>query len=828
MENFAKKYLEEATEIISSLESLILQVEADSENPDKINEVFRLLHTLKGGGAMFGFTNISEVTHELESVYDLIRTGKASVTSELLNHTFLVIDYVKMIISNKEINKNVHSEKVDSLKEFKENFIKSFKNGNGKKIEQKIKIDDKKEDKTDIIEVKNEIKTEEKTLEKNKTVEVEKNKTPNQKNTKETEEEFVKNLEKKHTPQIKTKNLVKTYRVFFKPNENILQFGTDPLLLIRELTEAGISKVFSVLDFVPTMDNLIYDKTYLAWIVYIVVENKNLIDDVFIFVEDDSIIDIEEIYVGNVFEDTEFIEKLNSIFISDKNELVKKYNMTPYININTKKYENNLLNNIKKSEINNENIKSFNTNNSDSNEFNIKKIEDEKNDDDSGFGFFDDLDKIIEDNITAKKVENEIILDNIDLEDDYNELELSEKSIHKSILPDSELNFSKKDSTITTLRVSSEKVDMLMNLVSELITTQARLTTFSDQMENPELEVIAENINKISRQLRDNAFELSMVPLQSVVIRFQRLVRDLSAQLGKDVDFKTHGTSTEIDKRIIENLIDPIMHMLRNSIDHGLETVNQRSKTKKPTKGTVYLNAFYSGTNVYIQVGDDGKGIDIEKLKSDALAKGFLKTGIIYTNEEIYQVLFEPGFSTSKNVSEVSGRGVGLDVVKRKVSELRGEITVESNIGVGTVFTIKLPLTLSIIDGLLVYIGADKYVVPMNVVNKIYEIKHSDLAKSHYNILTLDKQQIPYYYLRDEFAETLPPSETEQVLIINKDDKNVGIVVDKVIGEYQAVLKPLGKMYSEQQIFSGATILGDGTVALVMDVQRIVDNISIS
>ena len=364
-----------------------------------------------------------------------------------------------------------------------------------------------------------------------------------------------------------------------------------------------------------------------------------------------------------------------------------------------------------------------------------------------------------------------------------------------------------------------------MNLVSELITTQARLSVFVENQPNPELEAITENLQKLSKQLRDNAFELSVLPLQTVVVRFQRLIRDLSQQFNKNVEFKTKGTSTELDKRIIENLIDPILHLIRNCIDHGIETVEERKKLDKDEVGIIFLKAYYSGTNVFLQVGDDGRGINVEKIKKSAIKKGFLSNEIKYSKEEIIKVIFEPGFTTAETISEISGRGVGLDVVRRTVADLRGEITVDTKKNEGTTFTIKLPLTLSIIDGLLVEIGKEKYVIPMNIISKIYEIKHQKLAESHYNILELDNQQIPYFYLREEFKVKMEVPKTEQVLVVFADNRAIGIVVDRVIGENQAVLKPLGKMYKDLQIFSGATILGDGTVALVMDVFKIAEQL---
>lgn len=848
MDQFAQKYIEEATEIIAKLEELILEVENQPDNLEMINEVFRLMHTLKGGGAMFGFSKVTDVTHELESIYDFIRNGKAKVTKELLDISLNIVDYVKTLINPKSsIESSEHNKKVESLTELKNKFKKNCSNGKNNNPENK------NTNKTNNKEEKEITKTEKVKIEQEDKKEI-----SGKENTQKIDEEITENSEEnndvekiedkaetstkifeenKKNPAINTNKSIKTYKVFFKPHVDILKNGTDPLLLLRELYELGLSKVFTIVDAVPTLDKLSYDDTYLCWLVLLVTDDRNAIDDVFIFVEDEALIDIEVLYQGNAFDDEEFVQNIDTLV----KKHIDKYKKDCIINevttddLNSLSSQNDQKDEIKTPQTNTKNI-----------ETNKEEKEPEiKNKDEILQEKIKELEEVTKEaqqkeiikeveNIsktqqeTNEKIEeqnNSISEDKIDIfeEQEHEEVKLIEKELSKSI---NSKKLSKQVTTISSLRVSAEKVDTLMNLVSELITTQARLSVFVENTVNPELESIAENIQKLSRQLRDNAFDLSMVPLQSVVLRFQRLVRDLSDQLNKNIEFKTQGTTTELDKRIIENLIDPIMHLLRNSLDHGIEDKNTRQKLGKPERANVFLNAFYSGTNVFIQVGDDGKGLNADEIKSKAIKKGLLLPNIDYSNDEILNIIFEPGFSTAQNVSEVSGRGVGLDVVKRKVSELRGEIKVETEKNFGTVFTIKLPLTLSIIDGLLVLIGNTRYVVPMSVVHKIYAINHEDLKKSHYNLLVLDGQQIPYYYLREEFEEISQIPEKEQVLVINTEDKKIGIIVDKVIGEYQAVIKTLGRLYNSQQIFSGATILGDGSVALVMDVRKIIDQFS--
>ncbi|HPV56757.1 MAG TPA: chemotaxis protein CheA, partial [Tenuifilaceae bacterium] len=379
-----------------------------------------------------------------------------------------------------------------------------------------------------------------------------------------------------------------------------------------------------------------------------------------------------------------------------------------------------------------------------------------------------------------------------------------------------------KDKSAASIRVSSDKLDGLMNLVSELVTTQARLSLFAEENSVPGLGPIVENVQKLSRQLRDIAFSIVLIPIENLFGRFQRLVRDLSMELKKEVEFITEGADTELDKTIIENLSDPLMHIIRNSLDHGIEEASVRLSQGKSTKGKIVLKAYYSGASVIIQISDDGAGIDPEIIREKAILKGIIPPERKLSKKEILDLIFLPGFSTAKKVTDVSGRGVGMDVVKKKISEIRGEVEVDSEVGLGTTITIKLPLTLSIIDGLLVSINKAAYVIPLAAIDKIYAVEKEKIYSSYNNLVTLDGKQIPFFSLRKEFHLDASDEELEQVVVVNFEDNSVGMVVDFVIGEYQAVLKPLGKHYKTHDIFSGATILGDGTVALVMDTNKII------
>jgi len=307
-----------------------------------------------------------------------------------------------------------------------------------------------------------------------------------------------------------------------------------------------------------------------------------------------------------------------------------------------------------------------------------------------------------------------------------------------------------------------------------------------------------------------------------MITRFQRLVRELSHELKKDISFVAEGTDIEMDKTMIEGLIDPIMHIIRNSIDHGIEEAGVRKKLGKEKQGKIIFKAYYSGSNVFIKISDDGAGIDVNLIRQHAIKKGLIQQDAALNGKEILDLIFLPGFTTSENITKISGRGVGMDVVKRKISDLRGEVSVETKISSGTTITIKLPLTLSIIDGLLVEIDKAFFVIPLSSVNKCFEFKHETLVNAVNNLIFINDGHIPFIYLRKEFEITSPVPEIEQIVVIEYGDSKIGLTVDKVIGEYQAVLKSLGNTFRKQDIISGATILGDGTVALVVDPNKII------
>lgn len=380
----------------------------------------------------------------------------------------------------------------------------------------------------------------------------------------------------------------------------------------------------------------------------------------------------------------------------------------------------------------------------------------------------------------------------------------------------------------SSIRVGSDKLDALVDLVGELVTMQARLTQTALDVRDASLSSVAEQFERLIAQLRDNAMSIRMLPIGSTFNKFRRVVRDLSLELGKEADLITEGAETELDKTVIEKLGDPLVHIIRNSVDHGIEKPDVRAQSGKNRAGTIKLIAKHSGAYVLIQVSDDGKGLDREAIRIKAVEKGFLTAGQEVSDMELFNLIFEPGFSTAKAVTQVSGRGVGMDVVKREIDSLGGTVQLTSELGRGLTVTLKIPLTLAIIEGLLVRIGHEYFVVPLSSVDGCIEIASAELSQmGERRIISYREEIVPFIHMRSFFAfgegdgEVEEEPSIEQIVIASAQDHRVGLVVDQVIGDYQTVIKPLGRMYRDVDGVSGATILGDGTVALILDVNRL-------
>lgn len=374
-----------------------------------------------------------------------------------------------------------------------------------------------------------------------------------------------------------------------------------------------------------------------------------------------------------------------------------------------------------------------------------------------------------------------------------------------------------------SIRVPAERLDRLVNMVGELVTVQSRLSQLSGEGNNSALIQVAEEVERLTAELRDNTMSIRMLPIGTMFSKFQRLVRDLSAELGKEIVLKTEGAETELDKNVIEKLNDPLVHLIRNCIDHGIEMPSARTGSGKPAQGTVLLQAEHSGANVLIRISDDGAGLDGEAIRHKAIEKGLVTPEAVLSEKELFSLILMPGFSTARQVTNVSGRGVGMDVVKRGIDALQGTIDITSRRGTGTVIILKLPLTLAIIDGLLVRIGASHYIMPLSAIEECVELTRKDVEAAHgKHIAEIRGEIVPYIRLRDQFAIDGDIPEIEQIVTARIDGQRIGFVVDEVVGEHQTVIKSLGRIYRAVEAVSGATILGDGRVALILDPPKLV------
>ncbi|OEO29859.1 chemotaxis protein CheA [Devosia insulae DS-56] len=375
----------------------------------------------------------------------------------------------------------------------------------------------------------------------------------------------------------------------------------------------------------------------------------------------------------------------------------------------------------------------------------------------------------------------------------------------------------------TSLRVPAERLDELMDRVGELVIAQARLSQMAAQSSDGNLKTIAEELERLSSGLRDTTMGIRMVPIGSLFSRFRRLVHDLSRDLDKEIEFITTGEDTELDKTMIERLADPLVHLIRNSVDHGLETAEQRIKAGKPVRGTVRLSAVYAGAEVAISVTDDGAGLNAARIRQKAEEQGLLTPDSRIADHDLFQLIFAPGFSTAKEVTSLSGRGVGMDVVKRTIDGLRGKIELSTKPGEGTTATLRLPLTLAIIEGMLVRVGNGRYSIPLSAVEECVELPADVATHSRgRNFLDIRGSLVPFLRLRDLFNTPGEADTHQKVVIISSGEGRAGLVVDQIIGNNQTVIKQLSKLHTDLETFSGATILGDGTVALILDTSRLV------
>jgi two-component system chemotaxis sensor kinase CheA len=671
-------FKEEALELLGELEISLLELETDPANDEVINRVFRAMHTIKGSGAMFGFEDIASFTHEVETIFDLARTGRIEVTRELLSLTLLARDHILAMVEGKD--SDTRAEEV----------IKGLKALN-----------------------------------------------PGQ-----TPSEAAPAREPLSCAL--NPNLC-TWRIRFAPPKNLFMSGSNPASLLEELCEMGEHHVIMHTKDIPLLALLNPEDCLVWWdIILTTARSEDEIRDVFIFVEEDSDLSIQMVGSCQSIDDESY--KLIGQILVEKNDIAK-----------------------------------------------------------------DALERILLERKPIGQLLSEAGL-------------VSASQVEAALVEQQEVKRLKQTASAepqtSSIRVPAQKLDYLVDLVGELVTAQARLTQFASEQNDARLQGISEEIERLSDELRDSTLGIRMLPIGTTFTRFNRLVRDLSQELGKRIVLETRGEDTELDKTVIERLNDPLVHLLRNSIDHGIESPEERlAKGKKP-EGQIQLSAEHFGGEVLIRIIDDGAGIDPERIRAKAVEKGIIAPDTLISDKDALMLIFAPGFSTAEKITNISGRGVGMDVVKRNIDALRGRISLESIPGQGTTISVRIPLTLAIIDGLQVQVENSYFIMPLSAVEECVELIRKDSGRA--DLINLRDQMVPYVSLRSGFDIPGQAPEIEQVVVCNSQGRRVGIVVDRVIGEHQTVIKSLGKIYQDVRGISGATIKGDGSMALILDIAALV------
>ena len=652
IDKFKQGFLEEARELLTELESALLELNHAPDDLEIVGRAFRALHTIKGSGAMFGFDNIAGFVHTLEAVFDQLRNGRLTATSELINLTLAAGDQIKSMLDAAEgaTPPDTHEEEARSAHILME--LRTLTS-------------------SDAVGAAGSPQAEPSTAASASPID---------------------------------------WLIHFRPGPDVLLNGTNPLLLLQELRELGQLRLQLDDGAIPPLAEMDPERCYVGWdLVLTTTAPREAIRDVFIFIEDDCQLKIEPAPV---------------------------------------------------------------------------------------------------DAATATPAPRAAKRDVADV------CAASGRAAASSI------------------RVSAEKLDQLVNLVGELVTVQARLSAVAARRDDPDILAISEEVNRLTAELRDNSMSIRMLPLRNTFERFHRLVHDLNVELHKQVDLTIEGADTELDKTVIDQLNDPLVHLIRNSMDHGVETPDERRAAGKNPTATIRLSAMHSGAQVLIRVSDDGRGLDPIAIRKRAIEQGLIEASAQLSEAELFSLILAPGFSTAEQVTDISGRGVGMDVVRRNVEALRGSIEIGSKAGAGLTVTLRLPLTLAIIDGLLVRVGRAHFILPLANSLECVELSRRDIQDAHGNHLaSVRGETIPYLRLSEYFEpegrllEYEPDNAgKEQIMVVETDDGHYGLVVDEVLGNHQTVIKNLGRLYRDCQIVSGATILGNGTVALILDPHRLVQN----
>jgi len=691
-DQFHSLFFEESLEGLDDMESGLLELQPGSTDTETINGIFRVAHSVKGGSGMFGFTEITNLTHIMETLLDEMRGGQREIDKTGIDLLLVSVDCLRDMLETQKNGAEHNQEQIDSIQQRLETMLAGEQNDSATESELATPIS---------------------------TAE----------------------------PQSSANG----WRVKFIPHEGMLSTGNDPVLMFKVLEMSGALETRADLSRLPKFADLDPEKCLLSWDILVKGKvHRDEVTEVFDWVEGEC--DLK-------------ITALTENAPTDIGET--KLSVTP-------------------DALPNEPVSDDSATNQETND---------------------------QPPPTVLEADTSSDVDRREQKTDRRQTDRRTSSAQES----------------SSIRVNIDKVDGLVNMVGELVITQSMLARFSEESTELNLEMLRDGLEQLernTRELQESVMQIRMLPISFSFNRFPRLVRDICGTLGKKAELILSGEQTEVDKTVLEKISDPLVHLVRNSLDHGLETPEVRLAAGKPETGTLLLNAFHEGGNIVIEIKDDGAGLNKEKILAKAREKGLVGSREEISEEQIYNLIFQPGFSTADTLSDLSGRGVGMDVVRRNIRDLGGNVSIQSETGIGSTVTIRLPLTMAILDGQLVKVGDQCYVVSLVSIVESLQIdpQYLNSVSGQTELYKIRDEYIPIIRLYDLLNVDSEITELTQglLVVVEGDNRKFGLFVDDLLGQQQVVIKSLATNFEQIQGISGATILGDGKVALILDVAGLV------
>lgn len=799
LSQFISTFLEESYEGLEIMESSLLDL--DSADEETINTIFRAAHSIKGGAGTFGFSEVADFTHVVETLLDELRSGKQDISPPLVNLLLESVDCIKALLEAAQDGPEADADVVSSVHTRLEQAL------GGGDIEkcgsEPVPENDAQEEATTAVDNQS------------------------------------------------AAGRVGCWKITFIPNEDLLQSGHEPSFMFEALKDLGELQILPNKSTLPKFSKLNPESIYLSWNLVLISDcSAEDVSEIFEWVEDECELVIErsvadespaQVDPGWIIHFTPFetlletgnepsfmLEALSDLGSVDVTARIE--NLPELSVLDPEKLYLSWVINLY-SECSEENVREVFEWVEDECSLTVTAFDSSLKTDVSAVEKEVSAQADVSANTSAPQIGTIPVSDpepssDVAVEPIEPSIDQSKAKLEKTT---SASKKAKPAAESSSIRVDTDKIDALINRVGELVITQAMLGQVGDELaeisagsEVERLQAGLDQLERNTRDLQEDVMRVRMLPISFVFNRFPRLVHDVSGKLGKKVELVITGEQTEIDKTVMEKIGDPMVHLIRNSLDHGLETPEERVAAGKPEMGKVELDAYHQGGFIIIDITDDGRGLNTEKIYQKALDKGLITADQVLTDSEINELVFKPGFSTADAVSDLSGRGVGMDVVRRNIESLGGHVSVRSEPGHGSTFSVSLPLTLAILDGQLVRIHNETYIIPLiAIVETILADSNSMSPIAGENkLLHFRDEYIPLINLRSLFK--LPKSEdkTESSLIaiVENSGQKVGLVVDELFGQQQVVIKSLEVNFKRIEGFAGATILGDGSVALILDV----------